>query len=162
MVLLKFAIGFFLLRVTSSRWQRHVMYGTFVVSTLFGLGYFLLAALQCGVNFNGTSFWMKVVSGQCLRGQYTLAFGYAHATITVLTDIIFVTLPIAILKRAKLGFRSTLMVYGILAIGGVYVYRRWLSLVLAMLTSYSGCVASIIRVPWLKYLNNISPSFFRK
>ena len=122
MVILKFALGFFFLRIIIERWQKRVVYATLIVSTVFGLAYFFISAFQCGTSFRGTSFWQKVLSGQCLRGDYTLAFGYAHASIAVLTDIICVTLPIAILRKSRLNARSRILVYGILAIAGMYVH----------------------------------------
>jgi hypothetical protein len=122
MVVLKFAIGFFFLRIIIQPWQQRVIYGTLSITTVFGAAYFFISAFQCGVNFSVTPFWEKVITGQCLRGDYTLAFGYAHAAITILTDLICALLPIPLLWHSSLTKRSKKLVYGILGIAGMYVY----------------------------------------
>jgi hypothetical protein len=122
--MLKFALCFFFLRIVIEKWQRRLIYATLLFSTVFGTAYFFISAFQCGTSFQETPFWEKVLQGKCLRGDYTLAFGYAHATIMVLTDLICATLPIALLRHSRLDRRSKRLVYGILGIAGMYVYLR--------------------------------------
>ncbi|KAF2025881.1 hypothetical protein EK21DRAFT_103588 [Setomelanomma holmii] len=115
--LLKFAIGFFYLRVAMQRWHiwciRLLMMGT----VLFGLTYLLLVIFQCNpVN----EFWNNhPASEKCLPKGPTLGITYALAAVNAAADWAFGTLPFFIVWDLEMKLKTKLLVAGILAFAAI-------------------------------------------
>lgn len=118
MMALKGALALFFLRIIVESWQRKVIYATLTVSTVFGTGYFFFAVFQCGVP-HGTSLWMKKLSGECLGTSSILGLGYTFALVNALTDLVFVSLSIPMLKKVRITRREKVIVGGIFFLASV-------------------------------------------
>ncbi|KAH7093331.1 hypothetical protein FB567DRAFT_172568 [Paraphoma chrysanthemicola] len=115
--LLKFAIGFFYLRVAMQRWHiwciRLLMMGT----VLFGLIYFFLVMFQC---LPIEAFWNKnPASDKCLPKGPTLGITYALAAVNAAADWAFGTLPFFIVWDLEMKLKTKLLVAGILAFAAI-------------------------------------------
>ena len=93
MIALKLSLGAFFLRILVGPIQRGAVWGILCLTTLIGTGYFFFAVFQCGVP-NGKTFWERKLAGQCVSQGGCLAFGYVHAIIGAITDLLLSLLPI--------------------------------------------------------------------
>jgi hypothetical protein len=127
--LLKFAIGYFYLRVAIERWHiwciRLLMLGT----VLCGLIYLFLVMLQCLPSkllsdaylmqlliHTVSAFWNEhPSSSKCIERGPTLGITYALATVNALADWGFGLLPFFIVWGLDMKMNTKLLVAGILA-----------------------------------------------
>ncbi|KAI4908371.1 hypothetical protein J4E90_008996 [Alternaria incomplexa] len=115
--LLKFAIGYFYLRVAIERWHiwaiRILMLGT----VLCGLVYFFLVLLQC---IPISDFWnVHPASDRCIHNGPTLGITYALAAINAMADWAFGLLPFFIVWGLEMRTKTKLLVAGILAFAAI-------------------------------------------
>lgn len=120
MMALKAALALFFLRIIVEPWQRRVVYFNLIATTVFGIGYFFFAVFQCGV-LNGTTFWIRKLTGKCSSTALILGLGYTHALINALTDLTFVALSIPMLNKVRINYREKIIVGGIFSLASVYV-----------------------------------------
>jgi hypothetical protein len=100
----------------SQRWQKRTVYAILTVSTVFNIAYFFFAVFQCGVP---DPYWSKKLYGECVSMESVLGMGYAHATITALTDLILALLPIPVIHQARIKPQEKTIIYGILVLATV-------------------------------------------
>ncbi|OAL53642.1 hypothetical protein IQ07DRAFT_314914 [Pyrenochaeta sp. DS3sAY3a] len=136
--LLKFAIGYFYLRVAIKRWHiwciRLLMAGT----VFFGLVYFFLVMLQC---LPIHEFWNNhPASSKCLPKGPTLGITYALAAVNASADWALGILPFFIVWDLEMKRTTKLLVAGILAFAAI------------------GSTATIVRMFYIRTLMN-GPDF---
>ncbi|KAH7384567.1 hypothetical protein BKA66DRAFT_569817 [Pyrenochaeta sp. MPI-SDFR-AT-0127] len=115
--LLKFAIGFFLLRVSIQRWHIWCIKALMAGTVFFGLVYFFLVMLQC---LPITEFWENhPASSKCLPKGPTLGITYALAIVNAAADWAFGTLPFFIVWDLGIKLKTKILVAGILAFAAI-------------------------------------------
>ncbi|KAI8935515.1 hypothetical protein NX059_008086 [Plenodomus lindquistii] len=115
--LLKFAIGFFLLRVAIERWHIIAIKLLMAGTAVFGLVYFFLVMLQC---LPVAEFWDNhPASDKCLPKGPTLGITYALAACNAAADWAFGLLPFCIVWSLEMKLKTKLLVAGILAFAAV-------------------------------------------
>jgi hypothetical protein len=120
MMVLKFSLAAFYLRIMIEKWQKIAVYGVVGLATIIGLIYFFFFAIfQCGVPGKGGPFWQKKLLHQCNDRQSTLGFGYTHAILTAATGICLAVLPIPLVWKAQIPKKEKVIVAGILGLGAV-------------------------------------------
>ncbi|KAI4852947.1 hypothetical protein E4T44_01149 [Aureobasidium sp. EXF-8845] len=130
---LKLSLAVFFLRIVVAKWQRYtIIIGTSIFS-LFTFAFFFVAVFQCGPP---ADFLLNNAKGKCLPWSVTGPLNYIHGTLNALTDWIFVSLPILVIRNANMNNRAKSSVIGVLAIGVL------------------GSVASVVR---LYYVKDIHP-----
>ncbi|KAH8725008.1 hypothetical protein GQ44DRAFT_739818 [Phaeosphaeriaceae sp. PMI808] len=115
--LLKFAIGYFYLRVAIQRWHiwsiRLLMMGT----VLLGLIYLFLVMLQC---IPISEFWINhPASNKCLSKGPTIGITYTLAAVNAAADWAFGILPFFIVWGSEMKFKTKMLVAGILAFAAI-------------------------------------------
>lgn len=119
MVTLKISLGFFICRILPTQRQYHILWGTVAISTLMGIAYFFFALFQCGIPGVGDSFWLKRVSNRCIHARPGEVFGYTHAVVNTLTDLILSSLIIPLVWKAKINRKDKYVV------SSIFVFANW-------------------------------------
>ncbi|KAF1845062.1 uncharacterized protein K460DRAFT_282288 [Cucurbitaria berberidis CBS 394.84] len=115
--LLKFAIGYFYLRVAIQRWHIWCIKLLMAGTVLFGTVYFFLVMLQC---LPITEFWENhPASKKCLPKGPTLGITYALAVVNAAADWAFGTLPFFIVWDLEMKLKTKLLIAGILAFAAI-------------------------------------------
>ncbi|KAJ0414024.1 hypothetical protein BJY00DRAFT_321388 [Aspergillus carlsbadensis] len=127
----KISIALALLRLTISRAHQYILWGVIGVSTVVGLAFWFTLTLQCRpVSY----FWQRFrIEGSCISVDYLLALAYLYSATAVVCDFMLALLPILLVSRLQMDFRT----------------KAALAAILGM-----GCVAStavIVRIPYLRY-----------
>jgi hypothetical protein len=121
-ITLKLSLGIFFLRIMAFSWQRWVIYCVMVISTIIGTTYFFIGVFQCGYFSNIWLFLERRVTQQgCVSKPAVLGVAYTQASISALTDWIYATLPLFMLRNAHMKRREKYIVYGILSLAATYV-----------------------------------------
>jgi hypothetical protein len=118
MMALKVALALFFLRIIVEPWQRKAIYIALIVLTVYSTGYLIFAVFQCGVP-HGTSLWSRKLSGECVGTASILGLGYSYALVNALTDLIFVSLSIPMLRKVRINRREKVIVGGIFFLASV-------------------------------------------
>ena len=119
----KVSIGVFLLRVTVNRVQAWLVW-FLITLVIFGCTAFLLAAaLQC---IPVQRFWDPAREGTCVSGEVMRLLTIVYSAGSLLVDVSFVLLPIAIVWRLQLSLKakaglSVILSLGLIASVGVSV-----------------------------------------
>ncbi|KAG9602009.1 hypothetical protein KCU77_g2579, partial [Aureobasidium melanogenum] len=130
---LKLSLAVFFLRIVVAKWQRYIIIIGTSIFCLFTLAFFFVAVFQCGPP---SQFLLNNAKGKCLPWNVTGPLNYIHGTLNAMTDWIFVSLPMLVIRNANMNRKGKASVIGVLAIGVL------------------GSVASIIR---LYYIKDIHP-----
>ncbi|KAH0334426.1 hypothetical protein KCU81_g9469, partial [Aureobasidium melanogenum] len=130
---LKLSLAVFFLRIVVAKWQRYIIIVGTSIFCLFTLAFFFIAVFQCGPP---SQFLLNNAKGKCLPWSVTGPLNYIHGTLNAITDWIFVSLPILVIRNANMNRKGKASVIGVLAIGVL------------------GSVASIVR---LYYIKDIHP-----
>lgn len=119
----KVSIGVFLLRVTVNRVQAWIVW-FLIALVIFGCtGFLLVAALQC---MPVQRFWDPAREGSCVSGEVMRLLTIVYSAGSLLVDVSFVLLPIAIVWRLQLSLKakaglSVILSLGLIASVGVSV-----------------------------------------
>ncbi|KAG9664199.1 hypothetical protein KCU64_g834, partial [Aureobasidium melanogenum] len=130
---LKLSLAVFFLRIVVAKWQRFIIIIGTSIFCLFTLAFFFVAVFQCGPP---SQFLLNNAKGKCLPWSVTGPLNYIHGTLNAMTDWIFVSLPMLVIRNANMNRKGKASVIGVLAIG------------------VFGSVASIVR---LYYIKDIHP-----
>ncbi|KAL6703667.1 hypothetical protein ACN47E_009441 [Coniothyrium glycines] len=115
--LVKFAIGFFYLRVAMQRWHIWTIKLLMAGTVFFGLVYFFLVMLQC---LPISVFWNEhPASPKCLPRGPTLGITYAIAAVNAAADWALGTLPFFIVWDLEMKTKTKFLVAGILAFAAI-------------------------------------------
>lgn len=116
-----------------AKWQRYTIVISTTIFSLFTFAFFFIAVFQYGPP---SQFLLNNAKGKCLTWKVTGPLNYIHGTLNAVTDWIFVSLPILVIRDANMNRKAKASVMGVLAIGVL------------------GSVASIVR---LYYIKDIHP-----
>jgi hypothetical protein len=119
MIMLKISLALFFFRLMKDKRERRILWIVVGASSVFGFAYFWFAVFQCGVPGKGKEFWYKKITEQCVSNVSALAMAYTHALIQAGTDILLVSLPIPMVRKAKINRREKNVVIGILLLATV-------------------------------------------
>lgn len=111
---LKISLGLFFLRVVQKKWQRQIVYGTMILSTIIQFYHTVFIIFSCG---NPTLYLEHMLSKKCVSKTIELGLAYEQAAVTTATDFVFALLPIPLLWTASLDRRSKLSVGFVLCLG---------------------------------------------
>jgi hypothetical protein len=117
--LVKLSIATFLLHFTLERVQIYILYCVIAINIAYSIFLFFFALLQCRPI---SEFWLRVVSpphGSCTDPETTIKVTYAHAAIVCVTDSTLAIIPIFIVRKMTLNFRTKCYVAVILALGSM-------------------------------------------
>ena len=111
---LKISLGLFFLRVVQVKWQRKVIYGVMIMSTIIQSYHVFLLVFACG---NPRYYPEHMLMSKCIPKHIQVDLAYEQAAVTTLTDLIFALLPIPLLWGTTLDRRSKLSVAFVLLLG---------------------------------------------
>ncbi|RKF61244.1 putative integral membrane protein [Erysiphe neolycopersici] len=139
--LTKFSIGFYFLRLTRKLYQRLMIWTVMFIVASFSFVYLAFVSFQCRP---ADYLWLqndpKNLSGSCLSRSSMADITYAHASISCLSDWAFGILPILILWKLDMKFKTKLSVMIVLSL------------------SIVASVATVIRIVHLHTLKSLSES----
>jgi hypothetical protein len=141
--LVKLMLGFFFLRILMYPVQRKIIMVAVGIFTVYSFQYFFFVIFQCGVP-TGNKYWTNRVAGLCVRTLPSQILAYIHGGLTAATDILFIILPIIVVRQTRLNKREKMIVVAIMSIGAV------------------GCAASLVRIDYIGVLSSTSQTFFCK
>lgn len=97
------------------KWHKWVVYITVAFSTIFGIAYFFFSIFQCGLFKTVMEFGMRKLVNKCVSPTAAMTMGYVGGIVATLTDFIFASLPILVLRHTKMERREKITVFFILA-----------------------------------------------
>ncbi|KEQ77656.1 hypothetical protein M436DRAFT_13406, partial [Aureobasidium namibiae CBS 147.97] len=130
---LKLSLAVFFLRIVLEKWQRRVIIISTVIFSVFTFSFFFVAVFQCG---NPANYLLHKVQGKCVAWSVLGPLNYIHGVMNALTDWVFVSLPILVIRKAKMSARDKLSVVFVLIIGVL------------------GSVASVVRLFYIDALHS--------
>ncbi|KAF4550633.1 Hypothetical protein D9617_16g014210 [Elsinoe fawcettii] len=117
---LKISLTLFFLRLlppTTHRPHRLVLYACTALFLLLGTVYFFLTLFDCG---NPLHYLENQLSGKCFpKRRVGIPTAYVHAVLNAATDIIFVLVPLLVIRKSQLSPRSRAVVTTLLVLGAV-------------------------------------------
>ena len=115
---MRLSIGALLLRITTNRKYRLIIWATLLVSTISCVVSCLYSAFQCSpVDYLWTRLEHPKKSSHCVGMENTLRVMYAQAAISVVVDWVLSALPAAIIWNFKVATRHKLAVIATLGVG---------------------------------------------
>lgn len=114
MVASKFSVAFFLLRITTQKVHRWIIYSAMGVSLASSLAFFFVAIFQCSpVEFA----WTRFVStaGTCLALDTIIKVTITYSTFAIITDFTFTLLPAWLVVNLQMDKRTKLAIIPILS-----------------------------------------------
>ncbi|KEQ93815.1 hypothetical protein AUEXF2481DRAFT_30894 [Aureobasidium subglaciale EXF-2481] len=128
---LKLSLAVFFLRIVLEKWQRQTIIISTVIFSLYTFGFFFVAIFQCG---DPSKYLLHKVQGKCMSWSALGPLNYIHGVMNALTDWVFVSLPILVVRKANMRGRD-----------------KW-SVVFVLIVGVLGSVASVVR---LFYINDL-------
>ncbi|KKY16107.1 putative polytopic membrane protein [Diplodia seriata] len=113
-MLVKIAVGVFLLRVIVNPVQKYVIWGTLAVSSGYGVFMVVGSLLQCNPP---AKFWNPSLEGSCSNKTGGVWTGYLHAAISASVDFILAGIPFFMLRHSNLGWKKRVAIYLIMSLG---------------------------------------------
>ncbi|EFX04839.1 integral membrane protein [Grosmannia clavigera kw1407] len=115
LLLTKVSVGFFLLRMTPTTAFRRFIKGTIVFTSLSATGNLLTVFFQCRpLAFTWDA---SVAGGSCIPSGNLKFAAFFNSSVSVLTDLIFALLPIPMLWKVRLNWKTKAAVAAILSLG---------------------------------------------
>ncbi|KAI4722198.1 hypothetical protein E4T48_01558 [Aureobasidium sp. EXF-10727] len=113
-LLLKLSLAIFFLRIVLEKWQRRVILLSTVIFSLYSFGFFFVAIFQCG---SPDKYLLHKVQGKCTSWSVLGPLNYTHGVMNAVTDWIFVSLPVLVIRKANMSGRDKSSVILVLVIG---------------------------------------------
>lgn len=112
-VLAKLSVGFYLLRITSQRLHRWIIYLASAASVLASTAFFFVTVLQCQpISYA----WNKISeTGTCIPIDTIIDIMYAHSAFTLFTDVAFTLLPAWLVYNLQMNLKTKLVLVLILS-----------------------------------------------
>ena len=120
MILLKIAVGLFLLRFATSRKQTWFLYACTSSCVVVGLFYWFLILFQC----RPVSYWWNLdtgAHGECISIEFLLDSSYVAAGLNVWSDLTFAVIPMIMVYSTKMNTRTMWSVIFAIFLGTMYV-----------------------------------------
>ncbi|KAF2123470.1 hypothetical protein P153DRAFT_391562 [Dothidotthia symphoricarpi CBS 119687] len=140
MMILKISLGLFFKRIVAKRWQLNMIYVTVGINICSSTTAFFYVIFRCGSDIN--VYIIRQLSDQCASKKLDTFMAYQQASITTITDLVFVLLPITLLWNANMHKRSKISVGVILSLGAL------------------GCICSMIRFKYVDKLTQFDDFFW--
>ncbi|KAH6682206.1 hypothetical protein F5X68DRAFT_242835 [Plectosphaerella plurivora] len=116
MIASKISIGWFLLRVTTSKIHIWIIYIAMASTALSGIVFFFVTMFQCSpIPF----FWDKDLPGKCVDIEVIIGLAVLYSVFSVISDFIFAILPGVIVWNLQLHRRTKMLLFPLLAMGCV-------------------------------------------
>jgi hypothetical protein len=96
------------------KWQRRVIIISTIIFSVYTFSFFFVAVFQCG---DPAKYLLHKVEGKCVAWSTLGPMNYLHGVMNALTDWIFVSLPILVIRKANMSARDKLSVVFVLVIG---------------------------------------------
>lgn len=115
-VIAKVSIALALLRLTVARLHSLILWVVIGLSIVVGLVFWFMLTLQCiPVSF----FWERTGDGSCLKVDYLIDIAYLYSVIATLCDFTLGLLPIVLVWKLQMTFKTKCALAGILSMGCV-------------------------------------------
>ncbi|KAI5209518.1 hypothetical protein E4T39_00885 [Aureobasidium subglaciale] len=115
------------------KWQRRTIIISTVIFSLYTFGFFFVAIFQCG---DPSKYLVHKVQGKCMSWSALGPLNYIHGVMNALTDWVFVSLPILVVRKANMRGRD-----------------KW-SVVFVLIIGILGSVASVVRLFYIHDLHS--------
>jgi hypothetical protein len=115
------------------KWQRRVIIVSTVIFSVYTFSFFFVAVFQCG---DPANYLLHKVQGKCVAWSTLGPMNYLHGVMNALTDWIFVSLPILVIRKANMSVRD-----------------KW-SVVFVLVIGVLGSVASVVRLFYISALHS--------
>jgi len=125
-IFLKLSLGYFFLRIVVDSRQRKAIYICMVVSTVFNLLCSFWVMSECG---NPKDFVKNFAAGKCPPVPVQMAVAYLPGVANCITDFVFVSIPIFIVRGSTLSKDTKIYVCSILGLASVGVISSIVRLV---------------------------------
>jgi len=116
--MVKIAICLFLLRIVTQRVYKWIIYITIAIVTAYSFCFFLVVVLQC---HPASYYWNQDQPGHCTNPDVMIGATITYGVVCMATDFTIGIIPIFIVRRLQMNFRTKCAVAGILAMAGVFV-----------------------------------------
>lgn len=116
MISSKISIGVFLLRLTTYKVHRWIIYSVMTVTVLTGIVFFFVTLLQCHpINY----FWYTNQEGSCIPTEVIIALTYLYSVFSVICDFTFAILPMFLISGLQMDPRTKFALIPILCLACV-------------------------------------------
>lgn len=116
MISSKISIGWFLLRVTTSKIHTYIIYVAMLSTAVSGIVFFFVTMFQCAPI---PYFWNKSIDGTCVNIEVIIGLAILYSVFSVISDFIFAILPGVIVWNLQLHRRTKILLFPLLAMGCV-------------------------------------------
>ena len=116
-MVLKISLGIFFARIMVKRWQLIVVYTIVTISSVSSTSAFFYCLLRCGPDMD--QYVLRQLQNVCTPRGLDRFFAYQQATFTLLTDCVFVLLPIPLLWSTNMRIEAKLLVGFILSLAAL-------------------------------------------
>ncbi|KAH3907458.1 hypothetical protein HBI56_158540 [Parastagonospora nodorum] len=140
MMMLKISLGIFFTRIVVKTWQIGLIYVNVGVNIISSVATFFYVLFRCGSNLD--IYADQQFINQCTSRTLDRFMAYQQASITTLTDLVFVVLPIFVLWNANMSRRSKISV----------------GLILSLATA--GVICSLLRFRYVEGLTDTANFFW--
>ncbi|EFQ26927.1 uncharacterized protein GLRG_02098 [Colletotrichum graminicola M1.001] len=116
MVISKMSIAFFLMRITTQKIHRWVVYIAMLSTVISGVLFFFVTLFQCQpVSF----FWNKDQAGSCININIVIGLAYSYSASSVISDFAFAILPAFIVWNLQVPTQTKFALIPLLMMGCV-------------------------------------------
>ncbi|KAH8888543.1 integral membrane protein [Thozetella sp. PMI_491] len=114
LLLTKISVGFFLLRFTPSPRYKWVIIGVMIFTVLSATGNIFTVFFQCRPL---PKTWDGSVDGECLPPANLKFAAFFNSAVSVFTDLLFAVLPVPMLWKVQLNWKTKAAVTAVLSLG---------------------------------------------
>ncbi|KAK2030771.1 hypothetical protein LX32DRAFT_637841 [Colletotrichum zoysiae] len=116
MVISKMSIAYFLMRITTQKVHRWVVYLAMLFTVISGIIFFFVTLFQCHpISF----FWNKDQAGGCVNPDIVIGLAYAYSASSVISDFAFAILPAFIVVKLQVPKKTKYALIPLLMMGCV-------------------------------------------
>ncbi|KAK1995614.1 hypothetical protein LX36DRAFT_581988 [Colletotrichum falcatum] len=116
MVVSKMSIAYFLMRITTQKVHKWVVYIAMLFTVVSGIIFFFVTLFQCQpVSF----FWNKDQAGSCVNPDIVIGLAYAYSASSVVSDFAFALLPAFIVVKLQMPKQTKYALIPLLMMGCV-------------------------------------------
>ncbi|KAI1339070.1 hypothetical protein F5Y15DRAFT_93254 [Xylariaceae sp. FL0016] len=115
-VLARFSIGFYLLRITPRRYERYALFALMLWNAVVGIVFFGVTVFQCTPV---SHFWDKSNKGHCIEPGMVATLFYLYSAMAVIIDASFAIVPVWMMKGLQVNRRTKMLAVPILGLGSL-------------------------------------------
>ncbi|GAB7356188.1 hypothetical protein MBLNU459_g6774t1 [Dothideomycetes sp. NU459] len=98
-VVLKISVAISFLRIVVERWQRYTIIISTIIYSLYGMAFCFIAIFQCG---KPSEYIIHQAEDKCIDSRIVIHMNYFGSTLNIVTDWIFVGIPIVVIWRSRM------------------------------------------------------------